>query len=277
MKGLWQGIRSAFGQPAFVVAVAVLLIAAAGLNGTVQFLQLNFMKQPVPLRLPLDKIPARLGPWIMVSVDQPLVPEIQEVLGTDKYIFREYLDTRALSPADAAAIASLTPEQRRELAGRVMRERPTALVTMAVTYYTGLVDTVAHIPDRCYVADGYQPKSREQESFAALSERPGDGRARFISFQDATASRQSVTRNVAYVFHCNGQYIAEPLDVRVRLQNLRERFGYYAKIELMAVTEDRAEAGRVIDDLLRHALPEIERSLPDFDAYVREQTAADAS
>jgi hypothetical protein len=32
-------------------------------------------------------------------------------------------------------------------------------VRFAVTYYTGSVDTVPHVPDRCFAADGYRETS----------------------------------------------------------------------------------------------------------------------
>ena len=32
---------------------------------------------------------------------------------------------------------------------------------MSVTYYTGMVDTVAHVPERCVTADGYEPRPGE--------------------------------------------------------------------------------------------------------------------
>ena len=48
---------------------------------------------------------------------------------------------------------------------------PDALVNFAVTYYTGLVDTVAHIPDRCYVADGFEPTSYTKENWPCFAGR----------------------------------------------------------------------------------------------------------
>ena len=40
---------------------------------------------------------------------------------------------------------------------RVQQMCPQAVINVGLTYYTGMVDTVSHIPDRCYIADGFEP------------------------------------------------------------------------------------------------------------------------
>jgi hypothetical protein len=148
----------------------------------------------------------------------------------------------------------------------IREKAPQAVMNMAVTYYTGMVDTVAHIPDRCYIADGFEPSEYDTKRWACFVPR-GDDRAaaRFIHFEDNVPGRRAISRNVAYFFHVNGRYTNDPLDVRYTLQNLRERHGYYAKIELMSLLEDRQKASAVMDEFLQHALPEVEKSLPDWE------------
>src|SRR5438034_3684808 len=85
-------VARVFRQPSFVVVVVILLAAALGLNTAVGYLQLHFKKEPVPLAKPLSVIPDRLGTWVQVSQDQALNKEFQDVLGTDQYIFRDYVD-----------------------------------------------------------------------------------------------------------------------------------------------------------------------------------------
>ena len=102
---------------------------------------------------------------------------------------------------------------------------------------------------------------------------------RFINFEDETGRGQVPTR-VVYFFVCNGSYEESPQAVRAKLQDLRERHGYYAKVELMitdykyigrTVSEDAddpaAKASLVaMKDLIASALPDIERCLPDWSA-----------
>ena len=64
-------------------------------------------------------------------------------------------------------------------------------------YYTGMVDTVAHIPDRCYIADGYVPSSYSTENWK--TGKPGGTEVRFINFEDQTGEGK-VPRCVAYFF-----------------------------------------------------------------------------
>jgi hypothetical protein len=271
-----QSLVATLRQPAFIVCCLILLVSAAGLNGAVQYLKLSFQKKSVPLRVQsLEIIPSRLGPFMQVSVDRPLVPEIQEVLGTDKYIFREYVDTRRLSASELEELTGASIDDRPRIAAKLRVQSSDRFVHVAVTYYTGLVDTVAHIPDRCYIADGYDvvPGSYQTLSWGALAGKPGDNTVRYISFEDATPGRGAIQRNVAYFFHTNGQYEGSPLGVRKRLANLFETHGYYAKIELMTLMRDRDDSAQLMNNVLEHLLPEVEKCLPDWEKLQRDLAA----
>jgi hypothetical protein len=261
---------SRFWTPAFTVVAAVLLAAALGLTTATQWMQLYFKKLAVPLAARLDDaergVPKRLGPWVMVSKDEPLDQDLQHSLGTDQYVFRDYVDSRLVSEAEIALFTDKDTDQRRRMVRILEQQKPEAVVRFALTYYTGLADTVAHIPDRCMVADGYEPKNARPESAELGTYADGSPRkitAQFIHFQDQTGNGRE-DRNISYFFHVNGQYKSSPREVRIDLQNLFERHGYYAKIELMNAVRDEAQAVALNNDLLLHALPEIERCLPDW-------------
>jgi hypothetical protein len=276
-----------FRQPTFIIAATILLIAALTLNGAVQMMKLHFRKEPVALRHPLDEIPPQMGPWLQVSKDEPLDKELQDTLGTDKYIFRDYVDTRQISAAELAQLQKeiATGDTARDLA-TIQSERPGAILSAAVTYYTGLVDTVPHIPDRCYVAGGFEPVDHSYPTWDVSP--PGvlgsyaDTPARnlqvcFINFEDQTANRSSLPINVAYFFQCNGSYESDPIDgVRMRLQDLTERHGYFAKVELKTVMSDQNVSKSIMADFLRYSLPEIERCLPDWQAVKRSEARGSA-
>jgi hypothetical protein len=155
---------------------------------------------------------------------------------------------------------------------KLQERAPQAVISAAVTYYTGLVDTVAHVPERCYIADGYDVTHSDQRT-ADLHGASGWHHTvsyQFLNFQDSTGARP-VVRNVGYMFHVNGTYESSSWGVRARLQDLRERYGYYAKVELMtqapaslqgpAVSEASAKA---MEDFLAAALPDVENCLPDW-------------
>ena len=274
-------VRRLISQPGFVAAVVVLALAAAGLNASVGYMKLHFKKQPVPMARALATIPPDLGLWQQVSQDEPLDPEIEHALGTDQYIFRDYMDTRVVGKEtidevrrlNQAVVDARTPEdakrlkdERAQLVHRTRLSHPTGVINLAVTYYTGLVDTVAHVPDRCYVADGYEPRTWQELQWEIGEDRPVE--VRLIHFEDG-AGRSAVSRSVAYFFHVNGKYRSSPNDVRLALQNLFERYGYYAKVEVMTLIKDQTVSARVMQDFLSNAMPEVRKSLPNWDAVMR--------
>jgi hypothetical protein len=219
-----------------------------------------------------------MGAWVQVSKDAAIDPEVEHVLGTREYVFREYVDSRLVSRPEIDQLKSLTPAERGAKLVELESQHPEALIRAGITYYTGLVDTVAHIPDRCMIADGYEVSSYQTQSdrklgtFANGKERSVS--YRYIAFDDQTGQGR-VSRKVAYLFHVNGHYESDPLGVRRSLQNLAERYGYYSKVELMTVspaqmfraasksTDDPSL--KAMEDFLASALPELERCLPDWE------------
>ncbi len=247
-----------FFTPALVVVLAILGAAALGLNYTVAALQLQFKKLPVSLSAPLKDIPPRFGNWVQVSRDQPLEADIEHALGTQEYVFRDYVNEKIVGAETIAAFADSSDVERRAKLDEVRRAHPKAVINMAVTYYTGLVDTVPHVPDRCYLADGYQPRDRQEESWTV------GGAAvpvSYINFEDQTGFGKQ-PRSVAYFFQCDGDYVAGPLGVRLRLQDLWQRYAYFAKVELMTLLADRDESRKVMVDFLSEALPKVAAVLP---------------
>ena len=257
-------------QPGFLTAAVILGVAAIGLNAAVSTLQLHFKKAAVPLTKELDTVPAQLGDWVQVSKDEPLDKETQDALATTHYIFRDYVDTRLVTPRELALFDGQTSPERKAILGRLQIVKPDAVINMAVTYYTGLVDTVAHIPERCYIADGFEPSEYETPSWdmgsGRLGKAPGEDPkvgVRFINFEDQTAAGR-VTRRVAYFFFADGRYVSDPIDVRTILQNLRYKHGFYSKVELMTILKDHDQSAKIMSDFLKVALPEVEKCLPDW-------------
>jgi hypothetical protein len=274
MPELLAALKKALSQPAFLVVAAVLLLAAVGLNGATQFMQLHFRKQAVPLAKPLTSMPPDLGPWKMASIDQTLSHEFLEALGTDKYLFRDYVDTRLLNRQQLAEFEGKSPAEQRQLISQIQMTNPKAVVNCSVTYYTGMVDTVAHIPERCYIADGYETTASVDLKMQALAACPGTGTVRSIVFEDSTPGRMRFTRNVAYVFNCNGRYMSDSIAVRQALAGLFEKYGYYMKIELQTLNLKPEDSKAVMNEFLTHLLPEAEKCLPDWQKIEKQGATA---
>jgi hypothetical protein len=265
-----KALMRIFKQPAFIAIVAILVVASIGLNGAIGYMQLSFKKLPVYPARPLRDLPSRLGPWQQVSIDESLDHEMQDALATDKYVFRDYVDTRVVKPAELEKFKDKTPRECRQLLLDLQTRNPAAVVNLGLTYYTGLVDTVAHIPDRCYIADGYEPTKYDVVTWPAIENRNGDHKLRFIVFEDSTPGREgSLKRNVAYFFHCNGQYVNDPIGVRKALAQLLEKYGYYMKVEVQMLNVQPDVASRTMNDFLENLLPESEKALPDWAALHR--------
>jgi len=258
-------------QPGFLIAVAILAVAAIGLNTALSALRLTLEKDPVPLAQygkTLDTIPKQLGPWVQVSEDAPIDKEIEDALATKEYVFRDYVDSRIISAEELKRFDGKSVKDRQLQLAEIQAAHPEAVMNCAVTYYTGGHDTVAHIPDRCYIADGFEPSSYETPQWNLGGEHLGDHpkdplSVRFITFEDQTRAGR-ITRHVAYCFFTDGVYSCDPLEVRKTLATLWYKHGFYSKIELMSLLNNHDQAESVMRDFLSSALPSIEQCMPDW-------------
>jgi hypothetical protein len=269
-------------QSSFVAGAIVLTIGALTLNTSTQWLKLHFKKQSAPLRVrgladQTEGIPSQLGAWMQVTTDQPIDPEMEAALKTREYINRVYVNTAAIGNADADLLRSESDIDREKHLGRLRNTSPPqAFMTVMITFNTGLVDTVTHIPENCFVASGYQPSSWEVKHATCGTLANGSPRNvdyRFITFEDQTGQGQ-LGVHVGYLFQVDGEYESSPYGVRTRLQNLFERYGYYAKVEMMVTepqrdspqssTDSDAATVDAMNNLLTALLPELERCLPDW-------------
>lgn len=251
----------------FRLVAGILIAAAVVLNVTVPTMKVTFRKQPVDPRRSLKTLPIRLGHWTQISVDTPLNHDVEQTLAANEYVFRTYVDDRKVPKDVIAKFATLSPDQCLQYAHDISKTDPSAVINFAMTYYTGSVDTVAHIPDRCYIADGFEVTAYETYKWPVLPrpEGPKDLELRYLTFENHVDSRSVVNRNVAYFFNVNGSYESDPINgVRKRLQNLLEKYGYYSKVELNIDTNDTRVAQTTMRDFLLNAMPEIEQVLPDW-------------
>ncbi len=262
-------------RAALIVACLTLAASGAGFRAAVGSLNVYLAKSPVLLRQPLE-LPRRAGDWDAVSEDTVLTEEVAEALGTDQYLDRTYAKTRP---------EGVDP----------------AMVHVHVTYYTGMIDAVPHIADRCLVSAGWsmesQPRNlelaldrtawrtdrgpinrRSQQPYPMLTYRHpitgepntvrmpvGDLRMRASTYR----AKEHPDRKLyaGYFFIANGETTPWPEEVRWFAFDHSTRYAYYAKVQCsMYVGEDVDEATFVaaVADLLDELLPELMRCLPDW-------------
>ncbi|MEL6329027.1 MAG: exosortase-associated EpsI family protein [Planctomycetota bacterium] len=119
-------------QVAVVVAAATLLVSAVGLRGVVRAYGIRLEKAAI---YPADNrrlvaLPTETANWARSASDQIVSKEIVEELGTENYLTRKYRRKSALG------------------------DLPTVEVELHAAYYTEEVDTVPHVPERCFVGGG---------------------------------------------------------------------------------------------------------------------------
>jgi hypothetical protein len=129
----------AMARPAFLIPLILMVGSAVAMGTAVRAYGFHLRKKPIYAadnRL-LTSLPVETMSWKRVGSDRVESLEVQEVLGTENYLTREYLK----KPADGS-----TP----------------VAISFHAAYYTGMIDTVPHVPDRCFVGGGLLPTANAQ-------------------------------------------------------------------------------------------------------------------
>jgi hypothetical protein len=264
--------------------VALLVTLAAGglgLRAAMKSLDVYLRKEPVPLRADFGSIPATLGRWQKFGEDQQMDAAMVESLGTDKYLTRSY----ALDGDPAKGV-----------------------LMVHLAYYTGMIDTVPHIPERCWGAGGLvqrgdperlplelpimksiaadapvnnatgmpypsaivvDPVTRAEERVALPV---GEMAMTLTTFQDPRSPK--LEQLGGYLFVANGRCTESTFGVRSLAFNLTDRAAYFCKVQLSARypvgdTPSSKAFRAQAEDFLTQLLPQLMRRLPDWPALER--------
>jgi len=262
----------------FLAAAGLLLLFAVALNWWMYAKEIYLQKAAVPMRISFadaNAIPEILGSWARVLEEEP-EPDVIEALRAyrekgrekDDYLFCTYLDAtrmgRNVADVRKEFAALATFEKKMDKIREYSRMYPEAVLRLSLSYYTGRTDTVAHIPERCFVAEGFDPSQQDTVTWDVGSRKL---EVRYLAFSDQRLRSSTPACNVAYVFHTNGQFMSESLAVRKSLQNLFAKYAYYAKIELRIDSPSRESSAVAMRDFLKLLLPEVEKALPDWSKY----------
>ncbi|MEM7624295.1 MAG: exosortase [Planctomycetota bacterium] len=255
------------------MVVGIMGTSAVGLQTVVNWQKLVLHKEPVPLRHYLTNLPLEKGNYVFL--DDIIIPKEQvEELGTELYINRIYEDLS------------------------VDRGEPGRQIRLHVAYYTGLVDTVPHVPDRCFTAGGAIPLAKGPQIISidpeiatpaaegpgytaeAVTRPPGAEDDPFapgttvhlpqrdidtVLFTYRQDHPNAPIEHVNYFFAANGKFLASPNEVRLQGFDLRDTHSYYCKIEVLIYGESDPERVRErTTAILDEFLPEILACLPDW-------------
>lgn len=268
---------------AAAVAVGLLATSGAVLGISIRALGLYLQKSPIYPRtgLVMRDVPAETENWRRVGADRFESPEIEVTLGTTNYVTRTYQEK--------------DPEP-----GRAPRS-----VDLHLAYYTGSIDTVPHIPERCFVGGGMQigggtkvvdvplddsqwlpmrdaPEVMEGRAYTrtlargSYSNRPGqrvllpldprDIQLRVTEF--SIPGRPSLY--AGYFFIVNGEHRSSAEGVRLLAFDLKTDYAYYLKVQFNSQrVESAEELAEIAGDLLDDLLGELMLCVPDWAEVVR--------
>ena len=269
--------RWAFFNWAGVAGLVVLIASALGLGAAIDFFDFYLQKLPIeaPDGLKFHTLPREVAGWKQVGEDKVMSKDGAAELGTDNYISRVYAQTD-VDPKDAKVIE------------------------LHCAYYTGMIDTVPHVPERCMVGGGWEISGSSVQARVPLTFEGEDGFDRISVDREASDDERTVyqmrspvtfgpvrlpvgiddlrmnvtkfrdggsdrTLFAGYFFLANGGVVSKADDVRLLAFGLTEHYAYYAKVQISTSSVETAEElGELTGDFLDSMLPEIMRRVPDW-------------
>ncbi len=252
----------------FFIAVVLLAISAVVFQISVSSLNVYLHKNPIYPRQNFSVLPSKIDGWERVGDDIRFDAAGVESLGTELYLSRTYFSTDNLLPP----------------------------VKLHIAYYTGQVDAVPHVPDRCMVAGGFAPLTSEpitipleidqsswtedmHESLDGIPYRViagseqediirmpfGDFELRTTEFSHPEFDDDRVF--AGYFFVANGKVTAYPERIRLLAFDRSSKHAYYCKIQFTIrgkynfTTE---EFIKLVSEFTSDMLPSIMKCLPDW-------------
>ena len=263
--------------PRLVVCITLLVVGAVVVQAALIQLNVFLVKKSVPLQASLDTIPSRMGGWKQIGDEPEYSDAIIESLGTTQFIDRSYINPTAGSFGN---------------------------FKLHISYYTGTVDDVPHIPERCWYASGlsqvgtseYFPLAIDQTNWLEDSNRNratglpyekvsvthpvtgmeseirmpiGEPLIRVTVFEDT--KRPDLRMVGGYFFVANGRLTASSLGVRNLAFDWTDEYAYYCKVQFSASFELSTSGENYLEDYLAGVtqltsdlIPQLMRCLPDW-------------
>lgn len=275
-------IPRALVRPAFLGALAVMVAGALGMNAAIRAYGFHLRKLPIyaPQGRQLRALPAETEHWTRIGADETVQSEeILEVLGTQNYLTRVY--------------------GRKDGGGGAGREA----VQVHAAYYTGMIDTVPHVPERCNTGAGWQltggpwivdvpldarawkphPDATPEEASRTLAVRLSNeyspfGRGTYVRLpRDVSPAKplqlrvsrfsgpDGVELYAGYFFIANGGWVASANEVRTLAFDLTDDYAYYLKVQFSSTDVEGPEvlAARA-GGLLDDLLGDLMACVPDW-------------
>lgn len=256
---------------ALAAAMGVLLVGAVGLTSVIHVRGYFLTKLPIQPREKLHTLPAEYPSWVRVGEDEVMSAEAEEELGTKDYVSRQYIERNPADPAHPK------------------------VVNLHIAYYTGMIETVPHVPERCLVAAGWLQTGPPERLHVPLDmsrlvpDATADpdlmggtiwmgrspttqGRVRLPVGIENLRMRVSPFVNsrgakyfAGYFFITNGGTVPSADDIRLLAFRLKDDYAYYAKVQFSSGSVDSAqELVDVAASMLNEMFPDIMLRMPDW-------------
>jgi len=256
----------------FILGVLVMVIGGIGFSVLANTLNVHLQKQPIQLRESLSLLPSAVGDW-QLKHDQAFDAAYLEQLGTPFAISRVY------------------------------QKQKGGLVQFHLAYYTDTIDAIPHVPDRCLVAGGLNPRTAEPENLTwqlqvegaevdpdrTLDGEPwqqvevdavgsgsmkvhlpiGEPQIRTMEFFDSNAPGERIW--AGYFFIANGRMTPSPGGVKLTSFMGPDVHAYYCKVQIILIGGGGFDEGAFLDEaseFLSLVMPSLMRSLPDWAAAI---------
>lgn len=268
----WGFLRT----PAFIAAMCVMTLSGASMTAGIRYAGIHLKKLAIypPGDRQVATVSTDTPSWRQIGADKLESAEVLETLGTSNYVSRQYLKKSSEKS-----------------------DRP-IVIDFHAAYYTGMVDTVPHVPERCFVGGGMQignatktvgltldasawsPASVEHASERGLFRQrvpnyaregvgtsvilprdPGKMQLRITEFSNKNGKKLFA----GYFFIANGGHVSSAEEVRLLAFDLKSDYAYYLKVQFTSSTVNSAEElAQEASSLLGELLPEIMRCVPDW-------------
>lgn len=269
-----------FPKAGAVVALVILSVVALGMGAAIKYWKVSTRKLAI---YPKDhrqtrEVAAESESWVRIGADQTISKEVEEELGTDNHLSRTYFYKKSSD-----------------------KNNP-VIIELHLAYYTGMIDTVPHVPDRCFVGAGMSidgdagvvavPISMEGLKQVAGGDKPGDGRVFKVRYTNLTPTgikldgtpvklprdpdkiEMKITKfsgpkipriYSGYFFVANGGTVATGDGVRLLAFDLKSKYAYYMKVQFTSATvQSSEELARYAGLFLDENFADIMLCVPDW-------------
>ncbi len=269
-------------NPAFLLTLALLSASAIGMSAAIRAYGLHLQKQEIYAvdNRQVSALPRETPNWVQIGSDQIMDEDTVKTLGTTNYVSRVY--------------------KKKEVA----EGEPPMVIEFHTAYYTGGIDTVPHVPERCMIGGGWLqtegastlPVELNTETWirdASASESPRGVvytvRSLPAPYSDAPGTRLRLPYGVSpenpirmriteyenpetgmklyagYFFMANGGVVASAEQVRTLAFDLTSDYAYYLKVQFSSTTVSSAEElAEQSASLLSDMIAEVLRCVPDW-------------